>query len=109
MVLSSIIFVEVEFDQVALLHWLASHRVFAMFSQKRHNVQQVENDSIRCTVRISKRSHTNVAVIKGQFYKLLMLLYTLSIYIFASPICNHLLVRDPHFVLVVTSLAHFQF
>ena len=107
MILASIIFVEIEFDQVALLHWLASHRVFAMLSQKRHNVQQVENDTIRCTVRISKRSHTNVAVIEGQFDELLMLLYALSIYIFASPICYHLLVRDPHFILVVTSLAHF--
>ena len=107
MVLSGLVFVEIELNEVALLHGFTSHWISPMFPQVRHDIEEVENDAIDRAVRVAKRRHTDMAVVKGKLDKLLLRFKAVNISVPSTPIRLHLLVGDPHLVLVVPTLAHF--
>ena len=124
--LAAIIPMKIEFKQVRLLKVVACDRIYAVFFEKGNDAHYVKDhtvvpetrltqiwldlfaDFLNCTIGFLSFSQRHSAAVEWQFLHLLVSIqpYLLVFLSLASPISNHLLVRDEQSVLRVSFLAH---
>ena len=54
MILTFVVLVESQLDEITLLHGLASERVLAVFTEIGHDIQKVEDNAIVCRIGVSE-------------------------------------------------------
>ena len=53
-ILTFVVLVESQLDEITLLHGLASERVLAVFTEIGHDIQKVEDNAIVCRIGVSE-------------------------------------------------------